>query len=353
MDLIREHRRRAAHGDAADHPRSRPGRRILRPHRRHACRPHGRDGTDRRRCSATPAHPYTRQLARRRRRRCRHRPRRAGLDPRRAARPAPDDLPPCRFRERCDRAKRRCDVDRRCRWPIVATATRRALLASRYDRRCSKRAGLDASCYPVGKRQHQGGQLLHAVDERRPARSGRGESVGLVGESGCGKSTLARLLARLIDPTAGSICFDGERHRRRAAAPLRRLARRAPHPGGVPGPDREPEPALHGRSTPSPIRCAGCSQPSCRPRLDRQRAPAPPSWSACRAELLARYPHQLSGGQRARVGIARAIAVEPRLLVLDEPTSALDVSVQAVILRLLADLRDAARHELSLRVATT
>ncbi len=164
-----------------------------------------------------------------------------------------------------------------------------------------------------------------------------GESLGLVGESGSGKSTISRLVCRLLDQTAGEIRFEGEdigaipasrfhqsRYRRdiqlvfqdhgeslnprfsafdSIADPLRRLLAIT---------DRED---LHRR-----VRdCAA-------------KVGLP-------AELLDRFPHQLSGGQKARVGIARAIAVGPKLLVLDEPTAALDVSVQAVVLHLLDRLR--------------
>jgi oligopeptide/dipeptide ABC transporter ATP-binding protein len=176
---------------------------------------------------------------------------------------------------------------------------------------------------------------LHAVDGVSLT-IGHGETVGLVGESGCGKSTLVRLLARLIDPSAGSIRFDGADI---GAIPARRFGR---------NPEREQIQMV--------FQDAG---DSLNPRFTAFRAIADPlrrlrrlRGAALRArveevarltglpeELLGRFPHQLSGGQKARVGIARAIAVEPRLLILDEPTSALDVSVQVVILQLLDELK--------------
>jgi peptide/nickel transport system ATP-binding protein len=171
---------------------------------------------------------------------------------------------------------------------------------------------------------------------RRSASHRRGETVGLVGESGCGKSTIVRLIARLLDVTEGSILFDGAEI---GNVPARRF--------GV-APQRVHIQVVFQDAT-----------DSLNPRFTAFRAIADPlmrlqrlSGTALRArveevarltglpqELLGRIPHQLSGGQKARVGIARAIAVEPRLLILDEPTSALDVSVQVVILQLLQELK--------------
>jgi oligopeptide/dipeptide ABC transporter ATP-binding protein len=189
--------------------------------------------------------------------------------------------------------------------------------------------------YPV-KSGTQRAQL-HAVDDVSLAIM-PGESVGLVGESGCGKSTLVRLLARLIDPSSGQIRLDGND-----------LAA-MPQTDFVSSPDRrriqvvfqDPTESLNpsfrvAKAIGDPLRHLlkpiKASDIEARVRRAAMLVGLP-------IELLERYPHQLSGGQRARVGIARAIIVEPSLLILDEPTSALDVSVQAVILRLLADLRD-------------
>jgi peptide/nickel transport system ATP-binding protein len=164
-----------------------------------------------------------------------------------------------------------------------------------------------------------------------------GESVGLVGESGCGKSTTSMMVMRLIDQTSGRIAFDGEDI---GAVPAKRFA----------GHDarrriqmvfQDPTDSLNPRFTAARaiadplLRLGGVHEGAAlRARCEELAAevglPLP---------LLDRFPHQLSGGQKARVGIARAIALRPKLVILDEPTAALDVSVQAVVLNLLADLK--------------
>ncbi len=156
----------------------------------------------------------------------------------------------------------------------------------------------------------------------------RGETLGIVGESGCGKSTTARLMLRLLDPTAGTIRFDGQditRLSQRAAASA------APRDAdGLPGPVLVAEPAEDGRA-------------------DRRRAVRDPRTEkdaktrvqellelvGLSPEHYSRYPHEFSGGQRQRIGVARALALQPQLIVCDEPVSALDVSIQAQILNLL------------------
>ena len=167
---------------------------------------------------------------------------------------------------------------------------------------------------------------------------GRGESVGLVGESGCGKSTTSSMLMRLIDKTSGSIVFDGENigdipARSFARLPLRRRIQMV---------FQDPTDSLNPRYTAAraiadPILRLGrlSGRGAVRARCEELAGQV-----GLPLDLLDRFPHQLSGGQKARVGIARAIALKPDLVVLDEPTAALDVSVQAVVLNLLQDLKD-------------
>ena len=178
---------------------------------------------------------------------------------------------------------------------------------------------------------------VHAVDDVTFTIA-RGESVGLVGESGCGKSTLVRLVTRLLDPTDGRIYFEGHDI---GSIPAARFAR-APARPRIQMVFQDPADSLNPRFTAfdaiaDPIRRLG--DPETRRRVS-ERVAQVAELVGLPGELLRRYPHQLSGGQQQRVGIARAIALEPALLVLDEPTSALDVSVQAVILHLLAELRE-------------
>jgi peptide/nickel transport system ATP-binding protein len=164
-----------------------------------------------------------------------------------------------------------------------------------------------------------------------------GESVGLVGESGSGKTTTSRIICRLIDPSEGDILFDGESIGHLPA----RDFHRSPVRKDIQIVFQDPSESLNPRYTAFDciahplMRLAGMRPGGAlRQRVEEcaQRVGLP-------EELLQRFPHQLSGGQKARVGIARAIACRPRLLVLDEPTAALDVSVQAVVLQLLDRLR--------------
>jgi len=166
---------------------------------------------------------------------------------------------------------------------------------------------------------------------------GRGESVGLVGESGCGKSTTSTMVMRLIDKTDGMIMFDGEDI---GEIPARQFAR-LPLRKRIQMVFQDPTDSLNPRFTAaraiadpilrlSDVRGRAAVRARCEELARQVGLPT---------ELLDRFPHQLSGGQKARVGIARAIALKPDLVILDEPTAALDVSVQAVVLNLLQELK--------------
>jgi peptide/nickel transport system ATP-binding protein len=164
-----------------------------------------------------------------------------------------------------------------------------------------------------------------------------GESVGLVGESGSGKSTTSRMICRLIDPSEGDIVFEGESIGHIAA----RDFHRSPFRKDIQIVFQDPNDSLNPRFTAfdciaHPLLRLGRMRPG---DALRRRVEECARRVGLEADLLPRFPHQLSGGQKARVGIARAIACRPRLLVLDEPTAALDVSVQAVVLQLLDRLR--------------
>jgi len=179
------------------------------------------------------------------------------------------------------------------------------------------------------------GSALHAVDDVSFSIA-PGESLGLVGESGCGKSTLVRLLARLLDASDGRIVFGGEDL---AGVPAKRFAT-MPQRAAIQLVFQDPTDSLNPRYTAretiaEPCRLlGGLDDAAANARVDEVAAQV-----GLPLELLSRFPHQLSGGQKARVGIARALAPRPRLLILDEPTAALDVSVQAVVLQLLDRLR--------------
>jgi peptide/nickel transport system ATP-binding protein len=165
----------------------------------------------------------------------------------------------------------------------------------------------------------------------------RGESVGLVGESGCGKSTTSMMVMRLIDKTSGMITFGGDDigeipARDFATLPARKKIQMV---------FQDPTDSLNPRFTAARaiadplLRLGGLGRGEVRSRCEELATQV-----GLPLEFLDRFPHQLSGGQKARVGIARAIALKPDLVILDEPTAALDVSVQAVVLNLLQDLKD-------------
>ena len=161
----------------------------------------------------------------------------------------------------------------------------------------------------------------------------RGETLGLVGESGCGKSTTGRALLRLLEPTEGEVRFDGVDVRGLGRADLRALRRRAQIVFQDPVGSLNPRLSV-GAMLGEVLKVHGLGGPD-----RRADAVALLERVGLGREDLDRYPHEFSGGQRQRLGIARALAVEPDLLVLDEPVSALDVSVRAQVVNLLEDLR--------------
>ena len=161
-----------------------------------------------------------------------------------------------------------------------------------------------------------------------------GETLGLVGESGCGKSTVARLILRLVEPTAGHVRFGDLDLTALGDEPLRRQRRDLQMVFQDPTASLNPRLSVR-RAVEEPLRRHSTLGAGER----RQRVAQVLARVGLGTELLDRYPHELSGGQRQRVNIARAIATEPRFVVLDEATSALDVSLRAKVILLLDELR--------------
>jgi peptide/nickel transport system ATP-binding protein len=188
-----------------------------------------------------------------------------------------------------------------------------------------------------GSRNAGGDAIGHYAVRDVSLTLGRGARVGIVGESGSGKTTMSRLIARLLDQTEGRITFDGSDigampSASFAGSPIRQRIQIV---------FQDPLGSLNPRFTAyeailNPLRN---SKPALAPEVRRQQVIEAARRAGFDLALLGRFPHQLSGGQQARVGIARALVVKPDLLILDEPTSALDVSVQAVVLNQLALLQ--------------
>ncbi|MGI9336655.1 MAG: ABC transporter ATP-binding protein [Gammaproteobacteria bacterium] len=162
----------------------------------------------------------------------------------------------------------------------------------------------------------------------------KGETLGLVGESGSGKSTVGKTVLRLLEPTAGAIRLRGEDITRHSGTALRRLRRE------MQTVFQDPYSSLNPRLTAGDIVTEQLENYHAMSKVDRQ-AQVRELFSrvGLPSDAMIRYPHEFSGGQRQRLGVARALALNPSLIVADEPVSALDVSVQAQVLNLLKDLQ--------------
>ncbi len=177
----------------------------------------------------------------------------------------------------------------------------------------------------------RGKSVVHAVEDVSFTVR-RGETLGIVGESGCGKSTTARLMTRLLDITSGTVHFDGQDISKMSQRQLRPLRREMQMIFQDPYSSLNPRKTV-GQIVGAPFAIHGQKKAKLRVQELLETVGLSP-------EHYNRYPHEFSGGQRQRIGVARALALSPKLIVCDEPVSALDVSIQAQILNLLRNLQD-------------
>jgi oligopeptide/dipeptide ABC transporter ATP-binding protein len=226
-------------------------------------------------------------------------------------------------------AARDADLERRAAAPVAAAS---ALGLVRPDGAPVLRVDGLVKRFPV-----KGGKVLTAVNDVS-FDIGRGEALGLVGESGSGKTTVGRCILRLIEPTAGAIRFQGRDVTHVPPSEFRKLRSRVQMVFQDPFDSMDPRQRI-GEAIIEPLRLTRQSAARQNRKRPEERLEELLDLVGLDRAMMHHYPHELSAGQLQRVGIARALATEPDLVVFDEPTSALDVSMRAEILNLLRDLQ--------------